>query len=281
MVGRSIDHTPIVVADLALAREQYRRLGFKLMPIGYHTGRATANLIILFEHGFTEVVGLVDPARGDPVIDDILRAREGISLIAFESEDAAADRVSLAARKLSVSDVMYLERPVDINGYSGTARFRLLVLETPEHPLVQLFFTEHLTPEVTRFPEYLVHPNDTRGIQSVTLVADNPESLRVVFETCIGVEPYMEPDGALVFAAGPSTVEIIESGSLGARFPGYELEKQRPYVLGQCLSVGNIALTKSCISRGGITFRQQNDGVVTVAPADACGVLLQFRQQQK
>ena len=153
-----------------------------------------------------------------------MRAREGVSLIAFLSEDAAADRESLAAKELAVSDVMYLERPVDISGYSGTARFRLLLLETPEHPLVQLFLTEHLTPEVTRFPQYLVHPNDTRGIGSVTIVADNPESLRVVFETCIGVEPGMEPDGTLVFEAGHSTVEIIATGSLGARFPGCAVE---------------------------------------------------------
>ncbi len=90
----------------------------------------------------------------------------------------------------------------------------------------------------------------------------------------------MESDGTLVFEAGRSTVEIIATGSLEARFPGCEVEKQRPYVLGQCLSVGNIALTKSCLSRGGIAFRQQSDGEVTVAPEDACGVLLQFRQQQ-
>ena len=279
MAGRPIDHTPIVVADLALAREQYRRLGFKLMPIGYHTGRSTANHIILFEQGFTEIVGLIDPARHDPVIDDILRAREGISLIAFLSEDTTADREVMTAGALSVGEVMNLERPVEISGYSGIARFRLLLLETPEHPLVQLFLTEHLTPEVTRFPEYLIHPNDALGIQSVTIVADNPESLRVVFETCIGVDPFVEPDGALVFAAGRSTVEIIATGSLGERFPGYEVERQRPYVLGQCLSVGYIPQTMACLAHGRITFRQESDGVVTVAPEDACGVLLQFRQQ--
>ncbi len=281
MSGRAIDHTPIVVRDLAQARQQYARLGFNLMPIGYHTGRNTANHIILFEQGFTEIVGLVDPALRDPVINNILRAREGISLISFLSLDAGADRERLLAAGLRTSEVMYLERPVEIDGYSGKARFRLLLVETPGHPLVQLFFTEHLTPEVTRFADYLVHPNDARGIHSVTIVADDPATLRAVFTACTGTEPLQEPDGALVFEAGETLIEIIAAATLEGRFPGCQLEAERPYVLGQCLAVGDVSRTTSALAQGGIAFQQQDDGLVTVAPEDACGVLLQFRQQQE
>ena len=198
-------------------------------------------------------------------------------MLAFLSEDAAMDRQELAAKGMKVSDVMVLERPVEIPGYSGTARFRLVLLETPENPLVSLFLTEHLTPEVTRFAEFLIHPNDARGIASVTIVADDPQSLKAVFQAFTGKGPIVKAGGTLFFEAGFARVEIIASESFNVCFPGFELEVQRPYVLGQCLSVGDIAQTTACLRRGGIAFGRQ-DGMVTVAPNDACGVLLQFRQ---
>ena len=145
---------------------------------------------------------------------------------------------------------------------------------------VQLFFTEHLTPEVIQFPAFLSHDNDAKKLYSVTIAADEPEALRHLFESCIGVAPSRDADGALRFQAGFATVAIIPVHSMATRFPGCDVEQNLPYLIGLCLAVGDISLTVSCLTRGKIPFTTDNDGVLTVAPKDACGVLLQFREMQ-
>jgi len=271
-----IDHTPVIVRDLEAARARYTRLGFNLTPICYHSGRATANHLIMFDYDYTELVGLVDPAERDPVIDNILRAREGICLVALASANAAADRARMADAGYAVSAVLTLERPLDFGTHSGVARFKLVLVETPEHPLIQIFFTQHLTPDLVWIPRFMAHPNGACGISAIIMLADEPRALRHLFECAMGSPAKVSKDGIVRFQSGPTMLEIIPANAGATSAMGCDLEAERPYVLGQTLRITDPDRTAACLEEGGITYRRDTDGTLTVASTDACGVLLRF-----
>ncbi len=88
-----IDHTPILVRDLESGRKAYERLGFKLTPISFHKGRASANHLIVLQRDYTEIAGPAPGAESEPMLDPFFDARGGggISLIALMTDDAAAE----------------------------------------------------------------------------------------------------------------------------------------------------------------------------------------------
>ncbi|MFI5017745.1 MAG: VOC family protein, partial [Dongiales bacterium] len=67
-----IDHSLLGVRDLEAARRRFESLGFTLTPRGRHIGWGTANYCIMFEAGYVELLGIVDPAQFTNDLDGFL-----------------------------------------------------------------------------------------------------------------------------------------------------------------------------------------------------------------
>ncbi len=99
-----IDHTVIVVRDLAQAMEDYGRAGFTVTPGGEHTDRDTRNALIgLADGSYIELIAFRDPDRPH---DDAwwrrLALGEGLLGYALASDDLEADTKPLRERGLEV-----------------------------------------------------------------------------------------------------------------------------------------------------------------------------------
>jgi hypothetical protein len=92
-----LDHSLLGVRDLEVARSRFADLGFTLTPRGRHIGWGTANYCIMFEAGYVELLGIVDPAQFTNNLDKFLAQREGLLGLAFGADDAAALSRALSA----------------------------------------------------------------------------------------------------------------------------------------------------------------------------------------
>src|SRR3954451_8491215 len=72
-----IDHTLVGVQDLEAARKVWQTLGFTVTPRGRHIGWGTGNYCIMFESGYVELLGIVQPTEFLNGLDVFLKSREG------------------------------------------------------------------------------------------------------------------------------------------------------------------------------------------------------------
>ena len=119
MAPRDIDHLVLAVRDLDAARETYRRLGFTLTPVARHPW-GTANSLVQMHGVFLELLAVADAAAiPEPTHTafsfgafnrDYLKTREGLSMLALQSTDPAADRADFDAHHLPVYEPFRFER---------------------------------------------------------------------------------------------------------------------------------------------------------------------------
>src|SRR5262249_37761967 len=132
MTRLSLDHVGIAVADLDKARAQFERLGFQLTPRGYHTlppptpGAkrplvGTGNHCAMLRQGYVELIGITDPVYDGRLRADIAH-HEGVHIVAFGTEDAAATASALRGAGLDVGGPRRLERPIE----SDLAKFDIV-----------------------------------------------------------------------------------------------------------------------------------------------------------
>ena len=78
-----IDHTLVGVKDLEAARQLWQTLGFTVTPRGRHIGWGTGNYCIMFESGYIELLGVVQPTEFMNGLDVFLKCREGMIALGF------------------------------------------------------------------------------------------------------------------------------------------------------------------------------------------------------
>jgi 4-hydroxyphenylpyruvate dioxygenase-like putative hemolysin len=156
----AIDHAVIAVRDLDAAAAKFTALGFTLTPRGHHSIGSRNHCIML---GSTYLELLVAPVA-HPWLDYYRASGEGLAAIALSTMDADATYENLKAH--GARPPMDLSRPVD----GGVARFRLVQIEGSP----QVFFVQHLTPELVWRPEWQRHTNGARELAHVSLSAKRP-----------------------------------------------------------------------------------------------------------
>lgn len=173
-----IDHPLILVRDIEAARAFYGRLGFTLTPVGQHPWGTSTSLAVL-DRSALELMGLYDEALIDasPVGDfrfgrhmrDALAEREGMSLVALHSRDAAEDRAAMEARGIECQGHIGFRRRVRVPGRDwDEAVVSLEVLRDPDLPRVSHFLCQQHRPELVWVPEWMRHPNGALAVAAVT-----------------------------------------------------------------------------------------------------------------
>ena len=273
-----IDHTLVAVRDLEAARAAYARLGFTPTPRGSHTTWDTANYCLMLEQGYIELIGPAGtgPSGYDP-LDSFLARREGLLGIAFASGDAGAAFEALAAAGLDPSPPEDLARNLELAGGTVRPRFRLVRLPAAATPALAAFICCHLTPELVRHPDWLVHPNGARGLAGVTTVIDDPPALAAAYSKLLGAGAVTQTDGMLTARAGPMSLVFATPADFTKLYPDCDLgDSALPRTAAMTVTVDDIGQTAEALSANGVACARDGDRAITVLPENACGTLLEF-----
>lgn len=273
-----IDHVVINVRSLDAAAERWRQLGFTVSPRGQHSAHlGTANHTVMLDPDYIELLGVLQPTEHNARTRLFLERREGMERVAMTALDAAKGVEELKARGVAATGPVDFGRPVDLpGGAKGEARFRTLFWPAEERPGgVRLFACQHLTRETVWIPELMRHANTAKKLVRVEVLARDPKAAAEHMGRFIDAAAAREANDAWRVASGGGRADFVflDQATLAKRHPGIPLDG-----LGEegaatmLIKVGNLAAATNAVGAAG---RPGGDRV-TVAPADANGVLLAF-----
>jgi catechol 2,3-dioxygenase-like lactoylglutathione lyase family enzyme len=282
MIDFTLDHVGIAVADLDEAAAHYKRLGFQLTPRGYHTLPASApglerprtgtgNHCAMFQRGYLELIGITDPIYQGRLRTDIARY-EGLHVIAFGTNDAAAAASRLRKAGLDVAGPRTLERPIEENGETRLAQFEIVDFLDSALPEGHFFAIRHATPDLLWRTPLMTHPNGVLGLEELTIAVSDPSDFADRLSRFVHVTPVTEDTIVLRLAAG--SVRVVDGAWTASHLSGKIPDV--PYIAGLGLRVGDVERTADCLAMNGVAYRRKS-GALMIAPSVACGAFLQLR----
>jgi catechol 2,3-dioxygenase-like lactoylglutathione lyase family enzyme len=267
-----IDHIIVGVRDLEAARRKWTRLGFTVTPRGRHIGQGTANYCVMFARDYLELLGFVERDEHAHRLENFLAQREGPMSVAFAPERAAeATAAALISRGLHPGPARSLGRALELPEGSVTPRFSLLNLPPEETPALDCFICGHLTPELVRRPEWVVHPNGVTGIAAVYLAAEDLGTLVPAYRRLFGEGCVAATARGVEVDAGRSRLIFSRSAMSGTDIPS-------PAITALELRVESRAATAGYLKEAGMGFMELPDGRLTVSDAEANGTSLLFAE---
>ena len=273
-----LDHTVLAASDLEAARETYRRLGFTLTPRGRHIGWATGNYCIMFPRNYLELLGIAEPGGFTAGLEETLKARgEGVHKLVFGMDDAAKARASLAEAGLNPSEPQSLKRELELPEGTVLPAFLLVHLPPEATPQTSMFLCQHLTPELLRRPEWLVHPNGADHISAVVVVVDDPTALELAYERLFGPGSTVRTDRMVAVRTGAEVLLFVTPDDLSTLFPDLDFRpRPMPYVAGMRFHVHNPDAVATYFKVAGVAHERSLDGTVLVPAEAAHGCFLEF-----
>jgi hypothetical protein len=273
-----IDHAIIGVADLEAARARWARLGFNSTPRGRHVGWGTANYCIMFEHGYLELLGIVDPDGFSNGLDRLLAEGEGLLGLVAGTSDPEATHAGWAAAGLHPKPPRALGRLLEVAGAPWTLRFRNVMLDPAEIAGLRFFACTHLTPELLRRPAWLAHPNGAVGLAGCTIVARDPEPVRAAMARIFGPAALTRTDRVWAVHAGGTVILIATADDAELLHPEFDLEPDddRPALKVLAVKVQDPDRVATFLGLQGIPFARDAAGSVLVQPEEANGVCLEL-----
>lgn len=273
-----IDHTLIGVSDLEAARRTYARLGFTVTPRGSHIGWGTANYCIMFQDDYAELIGIVDPEQFTNNLDKFLETGEGLMAVAFASTDIDASKARLEERGIASEGPRDLKRNLELPEGTVQPEFKLLFPDPAALPGMPGFICHHLTPDMIRRPEWLVHANGATALASVTALVEDPPSLAVAYERLVGAGEVNTTDDVLTVHTGAHRVHFVRPEELPDLHPAAEMRGPYPLPMLAVMSLRTVDIDAAAahLRGNGIDFHAEADGTLCVAPESACGLWLEF-----
>ena len=236
----SLDHAGLATHDLDALHAQYIALGFTLTPLARQSGRltadgpvvlwATANRCAMLQHGYIELLGILDPTLPTNGLDTFLARYPGLHILALgiQDEDAALTRLHKAG--FDIPGVLHLHRPVDSNDPTGPqARFARIPL--PDAPEGRIQLIRHLTPEAIWQPRFMTHPNNAIALEAVILAVPDPADTAARLSRLAGRPVVPDPAGGFALPLSPGLVRILPAHALPAILDGLKARGLTPVTL--------------------------------------------------
>src|SRR5262249_22380843 len=180
---RGIDHVVHAVRDLEAAAELYRRLGFTVGARNQHSW-GTHNRIVQLDNFYVELLEVAEakkiPPHGNVVNGprsfsfgafnrDFVTRLQGLSMLALESHDAAADNAAFRAAGIGGYETFYFEREGrSAEGAAVKVAFSLVFAVDPDSPDIGFFACqEHHPKDAFWNPAFQNHANTAASIAAV------------------------------------------------------------------------------------------------------------------
>ena len=270
-----IDHIIIGVRDLESARIGWTRLGFTLTPRGRHIGQGTANYCIMFARDYLELLGFVERDPYGHRLETFLARREGALGPAF----ALADTPEAVAGALTRSGLhptapRALGRQLELPEGTVVPRFSLINLPPEETPALDTFLCGHLTPELVRRPEWLVHANGVIGLAGIHVLVGDVASLVPAYERLFEIEAAGAAE--LSVRAGRHHLAFKTPAAFAEAHPGLAPDPGFPLpgVVALDLTVADREATADYLTQWQVVFNELPGGRLAVPPKEANGTVL-------
>ncbi len=284
-VQTSLDHVGAIVRDLSTGADGWEKLGFTLSPISRQRGKmpgrdedgpwATANRCAIFQHGYLELIGIVDATAYNPW-EKFLARFEGLHLLALRVPNADAAYADLAARTSTLNAPVQRARKLDVDGVESTMRFRNIFSRDEAYPEGRYIVLEHQTPEYLWQPRYQTHPNGALALEAAMVCTDDLPAQRARLETIVGRPPSEGADGVLRFSPeGGGCIELHGVAGFEARF-GWR-PRTLPCFAGVEVRFASHAHAASLMEENGVPVARRGDERF-VAPAHTNGFILRLSQ---
>jgi catechol 2,3-dioxygenase-like lactoylglutathione lyase family enzyme len=283
---RGIDHIVIAARDLDAARATWQRLGFTLTPIARHPF-GTANSLVQLDGNYIELLAVADIAAIPEASvgsfsfaafnRDFLKKREGFSMLALKSRDAAADRADFEAHGLPVFAPFEFERLA--KGPDGSERkvaFSVTFTREPRLREAGFFTCQHHFPENFWRADYQSHVNSARRVESVVLVTRDPADFHEFVTHLTGKHDMTSTSLGVTFDTGEGMFEIMSPIGYRAWF-GQSPEPDPRRFLACRIAVADLAATRRLFESNHIGFSARM-GALIVPAAIAGGVAVAFIQ---
>ena len=279
-----LDHVVVLTRDLAEGARRWESLGFTVSPIGMHTAAmGTANHTIMFGPDYLELIGVVAETERNAPSRAFLKSRgEGIERAAFTSTNADNGVAELKARGFAALGPYDFGRPVDLpDGRKSEARFRTFLWPVEERPGgLRIFACEHLTRENVWLPSLTRHANTATRIDRVEMLSKDPVAAAAQMGRLIDRPVEKIGDGTLKVATGAGRGDFIflnrtalERLHRGVSLAGLPEE-------GAVTIAVRVADAEAAATAVGAKVAVKARGIVKVAPAEANGVLLEFKAER-
>ncbi|MGE0257595.1 MAG: VOC family protein [Alphaproteobacteria bacterium] len=276
-----IDHVIVAVRDLEKARAGWTRLGFAPTPRGRHVGQGTANYCLMFGRDYLELLGFAEPDAHSERLKGFLERREGPMRVALAPagsvEEAAA---AMTALGLHPGEPRALGRQLELPGGAVVPRFSLLGLPEHETPGLDCFVCGHLTPELVRRPEWLVHPNGARGIHSLYLIVEDTAALLPAYDRLFGLHEVTTTDAVASVQVGAHRILFATPDDFETMHPGIDLalDFPAPGIAALELATADVTKTADYLKERRIDFTMLPDRRIAVPAREATGTILFFAE---
>ena len=263
----AIDHPVIAARDLDAARTIFERLGFTVPPRGSHIEWGTGNLCIMFPDDYLEVRGIIDASRFTMHLDEHLEAHgEGLMGIAFGTADVKRSHEEAIARGIDAGDVRHLTRNFEHPEGWTQPSFELFAPAVDDiEGLMHVVVLQHLTPELIRRPDFLVHANGCVGVNAITGGILDVESCASKMRRLLGDDAVtQQDDGLLLRVPSGQSIRLFASDTQG-------LESMT-------LRVNELSAVETVLDSNGVAYTRPDEYSIRVAAGDACGAILDFTE---
>jgi hypothetical protein len=299
-----LDHVVVRVANLDVAADTFRRMGFDLTPRGRHS-TGTENHCATLGFDYLELL-YVPHGVAPPFYADFPLPGEGMTGLALKSDDAASVRAAWERGGLAPGPLLDLQRPVqrpvdagapsraepaDLRAIPGAnedgragigdapvARFRLVPLPAERTPGGRVFACEHRTPELVWPPGLRRHPNHVTGINKVVVATTDPEGNGVLWGAVFDVDAYPIP-GGISITTGAAPIVLLSPDALARQLPGVALPAGIPAARFAAVYVttNDLAAAAAVVRGAGFHAVALPDGSFAVPAHEAHGIVLVFR----
>ena len=206
---QGIDHIVIVVKDLRQAADDYRQLGFNVVPGGRHPVGSHNALISFADASYIEIIAFyreaIDHRWWEP-----LQKGERLVEYCMQTDDLSGDTQKFRKAGIAINDPV----PWSRTRPDGFELKWILSLATGSHRGVAPFLIQDVTPRQERIPQQFEHKNDAAGIDTVTIAVGELSQIERWYNAVLGRkgEPIVRRElGAegLRFPVGPHNIEFL------------------------------------------------------------------------
>jgi Glyoxalase-like domain len=285
MAPRDIDHLVLAVKNLNAARDTYERLGFTLTPVAYHPF-GTANSLAQMDGSFLELLAVADPTSiSEPSSmrfsfgafnRDYLQAREGFSMLALQSQDAAADRADFEKHGLPVYDPFRFERAArGPDRTDRTVAFSLTITgDARVHGQAGFFTCQHHFPQNFWRSEFQSHPNGATHVESAVFVTRDPADFHEFLTHFTGQHDMLSTSLHVRFNLGRGSVDVLSPVAFKAYF-GEDAGTDPRRFTAYRVAVTDLRATRALLSSNAVPFHELS-GALVVPSSFAHGAAVAF-----
>ena len=278
-----IDHPVIAARDLDAARDTFEKLGFVVPPRGSHVEWGTGNLCIMFPDDYLEIRGIIDASRFTMHLDEHLDAYgEGLMGVAFGTRDIAASHAAMRQLGIDTGEIRDLTRNFEHPEGWTQPSFRLCAPSATDiEGLMHVVVIEHLTPELIRRPEFLLHPNGCTGVVSMSGAIYDKRRIAEKMRALLGEkEVTEEADGVRASVASGQHLELLMADDYVRRYGEIadSPDPQTPRLGVLTLRVASTAALREVLDAGNVPYTTWDQGSTRVEADQACGATIIFEE---